>query len=168
MRDGSWSTLGCAERSPATAGDLQAAMERIDRGGRADHPDSYAGLEVDEQAVRAVVYRVPSTSFDDFVRRAAGDSCILVRDAAHSWATLAALQQRITDDLPHWAARGVRISTVGARHDGTGVEVGTQDLPEARTAFPERYGDAPVILVQRGPVRPMRATGPARAPSPGG
>lgn len=57
---------------------------------------------------------------------------------------------------------------MGARHDGTGVDVGTQDLPEARSTFPERYGDAPVILVQQGPVRPMRATGPARAPSPGG
>ena len=32
----------------------------------------------------------------------------------------------------------------------------------------KNYGDAPVILVQQGPVRPMRATGTARAPSPGG
>lgn len=167
---GEWSTAGCAVRRPASAAAdaLAAAMTRIEEGGRAHHRESWAGLEVDEPAVRAIVYRVPSAAFDDFVRQAAQDACVVVRDAAYSLAELTALHQRIVADLPHWQALGIRIATVGARNDGAGVEVGTQDPVAARAALPERYAGAPVIVVQQGPVLPLPATGPARAPRTGG
>jgi hypothetical protein len=76
---------------------------------------------------------------------------------------LTALQERITADLRLWAERGVRINTVGARHDGSGVEVGTEDVAAARRDLPGRYGaDAPIIVVEQGPVVPLTA-----ADSPG-
>jgi hypothetical protein len=179
---GGWATAGCEFHRepltttvggvtvPVTPPRLDAAMARIDRGGRADHPDSYAGLEVDQQQVRAIVYRVPSAEFDDFVRVSAEDSCVVVRDAAHGLTELTAWHDRIVADLPMWADRGVRISTIGARHDGIGVEVGTPDVPRTRDALVAAYGpQAPLVFVEEGPVLPLAAspTVPA-APRPGG
>jgi hypothetical protein len=165
-----WSTAGCAmPRSPqaGTPASLSAAMARIEEGGRTRFPGSYAGLEVDERQVRAIVYRVPSAAFDTFVRTSAEDSCVVVRDAAHSSADLGAWQARITADLDRWTTEGVRISTVGARHDGAGVEVGTEDVAGTRQALTAHYGDdAPLVFVEQGPVTTFRAPGPQERPGP--
>jgi hypothetical protein len=174
-----WSTAGCelarqpesltvgAISMPTTPAALDAAIARIDGGGRGDFKDSYAGLEVDQQLVRAVVYRVPSAQFDDFIRQAAGTACIVVRDAPNSVADLSIWHDRVLADLAFWTARGIRIATIGARHDGTGVEIGTQDVDRARLELPARYGSrAPLVFVQEGPVIPLsRTTTPADRPS---
>jgi hypothetical protein len=165
---GGWSTAGCAlhrepmsmtvghTTMPLTPPELDAAMAKIDQAGREQYRDSYAGLEVDQERVRAVVYRVPSAEFDDVIRYAAEDTCVVVRDAAHALTELTAWHDRIVADLPYWAGRGVRISTVGARHDGLGVEVGTQDVARARVEFALIYGrSAPLVPVEAGPVRPL-------------
>ncbi|MET8149317.1 hypothetical protein ACIBSW_04690 [Actinoplanes sp. NPDC049668] len=165
---GGWTTAGCefsraAETVsiggrilPATPAPLAAAIARIDAGGRADHAASYAGLEVDQQRVRAIVYRVPSAEFDDFIRFSAENTCIVVRDAVHSLTELTAWHDRIVADLAAWAAAGVPISSVVARHDGTGVEVGTGEVDLARIELPRGYGRAaPLIFVEQGPVVPM-------------
>jgi hypothetical protein len=178
---GGWATAGCEfDREPvtttvagmaipATPPALDAAMARIERGGRADHATSYAGLEVDQRQVRAIVYRVPSAAFDDFIRVSAEDTCVVVRDAAHALAELTAWHDRIVADLPMWADRGVRIFTVHARHDGIGVEVGTDDVGRAREALAAVYGRrAPLVFVEEGPVRPMASPTVPSVPQPGG
>jgi hypothetical protein len=178
---GGWSTAGCefARRPetvtvghrvlPATPVALEAAMARIDAAGRAHHAASYAGLEVDQQQVRAIVYRVPSAAFDDFIRLTAENTCIVVRDAAHSLAELGDWHDRIVADLPAWQANDVRISSVVARHDGFGVEIGTPDVDRARIEMPRRYGrEAPLVFVEQGPVRPLAEPGVPTAPQPGG
>jgi hypothetical protein len=178
---GEWSTAGCAlPRTPtgttmgavtiaSTPPALDAAMARIDGGGRARFARSYAGLEVDQRLGRAIVYRVPSAAFDDFVRTSAEDTCVVVRDAAHCLAELTRWHERITADLGGWADQGIRISTVGARHDGAGVEIGTQDVDLARRELPAHYGaDAPLVFVEQGPVTPLPRTGQPPAAQPGG
>jgi hypothetical protein len=165
---GGWTTAGCefsrapetvnvgGRILPSTPAPLAAAIARIDAGGRADHAASYAGLEVDQQRVRATVYRVPSAAFDDFIRFSAQNTCIVVRDAGHGLAELTALHDRIVADLAAWEAEGVRISTVVARHDGSAVEVGTPDVDLARIELPRRYGyAAPLAFVEQGRVVPM-------------
>lgn len=165
---GGWSTPGCelarvpqqvtvgGVSMPTTPPSLETAMEKIDRGGRADFPHSFAGLEVDEEGVRAIVYRVPSAEFDDFVRQSAGTACVVVRDAAHSTGDLAGWHDRVLADLPYWSHRGVRIVSVGARHDGAGVEIGATDVRHVREELQARYGvRAPLIFVEQAPVRPM-------------
>ncbi|MDI6099852.1 hypothetical protein QLQ12_14725 [Actinoplanes sp. NEAU-A12] len=165
---GGWRTAGCefsrpaqyttsgGRRVPVTPPRLAAAMERIDRGGRERFADSFAGIEVDQAKVRAIVYRVPSAAFDDFIRGSAEDSCIVVRDAAHGAAELTEWHDRVVADLPYWTSQGTRITTVGSRHDGAGVEVGTRDPDSARRGFRDRYGDeAPLVIVEEGPVRPL-------------
>lgn len=165
---GGWSTAGCelarqpesiavgGLTMPTTPAELDAAIGRIDHGGRGDFKDSYAGVEVDQQLVRAVVYRVPSAGFDDFIRRTAGNTCVVVRDAPHSAAELGEWHDRVLADLSFWTARGIRIVTIGARHDGSGLEIGTQDAERARLEMPARYGSrAPLVFVDQGPVRPL-------------
>jgi hypothetical protein len=165
---GGWSTAGCELARqpesitvgnismPATPAALDAAIARIDRGGRQDFNDSYAGLEVDQEHVRAVVYRVPSTRFDQFIRQAAETACIVVRDAAYSASDLGGWHDRVLADLPFWTDRGIRIATIGARHDGAGLEIGTHDLERARLEMPARYGSrAPLLFVAQGPVVPL-------------
>jgi hypothetical protein len=178
---GGWITAGCeftrepetvrvgSRELPATPAALEAAMARIDAGGRADHAASYAGLEVDQQRVRAIVYRVPSATFDDFIRLAADNTCIVVRDAAHSLSELADWNDRIVADIPAWQTYGVRISSVVARHDGVGVEIGTPDVDNARMEMPRRYGRAaPLVFVEQGQVIPLAEPGVPTAPQPGG
>jgi hypothetical protein len=167
---GGWRTAGCefsvppetftvdGVTMPATPARLDAVIARIDRAGRGDFTTSYAGVEVDQQQVRAVVYRVPSAAFDDFVRQQADNACVIVRDAAHSAGDLAVWHDRVLADLPFWTSRGIRIVTIGARHDGAGVEVGTRDLERARMELPARYGArAPLIFVAEGPITPLTA-----------
>ncbi|GIF10978.1 hypothetical protein [Actinoplanes teichomyceticus] len=178
---GGWRTAGCqfsrapeytmmgGIRMPVTPAPLRAAMERIERGGRMRFPESFAGIEVDQLRVRAIVYRVPATSaeFDDFIRQAAENTCIHVRDAAHAAAELGAWHDRVVTDLAFWAARGVHIVTVGSRHDGAGVEIGTRDVERARSELPVHYGpEAPLIFIEHGPITPLAGGGPA-VPEPG-
>jgi hypothetical protein len=183
---GGWATAGCefareprsvtvgGQTMPVTPPELAAAMARIEQGGREEYADSYAGLEVDQRLVHAVVYRVPSAAFDDFIRNSADNTCILVRDAAHPLAELTEWQERVVADLDAWAAQDVAITTVGARHDGAGVEVGTPDVARTRSALLSRYGrTAPLIFVEQGPVTPLsapppRPPGPPTAPPAGG
>ncbi|RSM70374.1 hypothetical protein DMB66_09430 [Actinoplanes sp. ATCC 53533] len=169
---GGWTTAGCefsrrpetvrvgGRIMPATPAALEAAMGRIDAAGRAGHAGSYAGIEVDQQRVRAIVYRVPSAEFDDFIRLSAENTCIVVRDAAHSMAELAGWHDRIVADLGAWQAGGLRIASVVARHDGAGVEIGTDDVALARGEMPMRYGSsAPLVFVEQGPVIPLAKPG---------
>jgi hypothetical protein len=167
---GGWSTAGCEfsrvpqtvpmgnSLMPVTPPELDAAIARIDQAGRTDHAGSYAGLEVDQEQVRAIVYRVPSATFDDFIRQTAENTCVTVRDAVHSATELAAWQDRLAADLQSWTAQGVQIFTVGTRHDGAGVEIGVQNTTQAKDQLLSRYGQsAPLIFVEQAPVHPLPA-----------
>jgi hypothetical protein len=173
---GGWSTAGCefaripvtttmgGHVMPATPPKLGAAIARIEDGGRGRYSRSYAGIEVDQARVRAIVYRVPSSAFDKFVRNSAEDTCIVVRDAQHGLAELTSWHDRVVADLPMWEKRGLRISSVGARHDGAGVEIGTPDVEMARQEMAAKYGvRAPLLFVEQGPVVPLT---PSPRPGP--
>ncbi|GAA0543140.1 hypothetical protein GCM10010172_25790 [Paractinoplanes ferrugineus] len=177
---GGWSTAGCAvERTPeqvtmggvtmpTTPAKLEAVMGRIEEAGRSRFADSYAGIEVDQERVRAVVYRVPSGAFDDVIRKVAEDTCVLVQDADHTATSLAVWHDRILADLPYWGHQNVSIVSLGARHDGSGVEIGTVDPLKARTALLARYGSrAPLVFVPADPVRPLPSPTSRIAPPPG-
>jgi hypothetical protein len=173
---GGWSTAGCefhrvpttvtmgGHTMPSTPPKLQAAIDRIEKGGRNQWARTYAGIQVDQAQVRAIVYRVPSAAFDKFVRNSAEDTCVVVRDAAHGLTELTTWHDRIVADLRMWEKRGVLISSVGARHDGAGVEIGTPEVGVARQEMSAHYGaQAPLIFAEQGPVTPLR---PSVAPSP--
>ncbi|MCU7730890.1 hypothetical protein ODJ79_44860 [Actinoplanes sp. KI2] len=165
---GEWSTAGCVAPRvpqhmivggvavPVTPAELDAVIGRIEDAGKREFAASFAGIEVDPERVRAIVYRVPSATFDDFVRTVAGDLCVVVRNADHSTEDLAGWHDRVLADLPYWTHHGVRIVSIGARHDGKGVEVGVRDVEEARRELSARYGvRAPLIFMPADPVRPL-------------
>jgi hypothetical protein len=172
---GEWQTAGCATpRSPMvtqTAGvtmplsdeRLDSLIKKVQGAGPARFGAVFAGIEVVPEQVRMIVYRKPSAEFDAYLRAEAGDECVIVRDAEHSQAELMALVKRITADMSYWRGRGIAINTVGPKHDGSGVEVGTQNIA-AQVELPKRYGGAvPIKVVEQGPVRPLvEPTGPAR------
>ena len=173
---GGWSTAGCEfSREPqsiamgansmlVTPPELEAVMARIEEAGRTTYADSYAGLEVDQQDVRAIIHRVPSAEFDDFIRRAAENTCVTVHDAAHTLADLTTWQNRVQADLPEWSAAGIQIFTIGTRHDGAGVELGVENVPQAKDQLHARYGrSAPLLFQEQLPVQPL--TTPTAQPS---
>jgi hypothetical protein len=166
---GEWSTAGCEfQRVPETAvagrravpttpDDLAEAVDRIREGGEGKWARSYAGVEVDQARVRAIVYRVPSAAFDKFVRNSARDTCVVVRDARHGRAELRGWHDRVIADLEMWQKSGVRLSRVTARDDGAGLEIGTPDVVRARAELTARYGaTAPLLFVPAPPVVPRR------------
>ena len=178
---GGWSTAGCGVprtpghltvggvEVPVTPPRLESVMDRIERAGKGEFGESYAGIEVDQEQVRAIVFRKPSAAFDDFIRKSAEDACVVVRDAGHSTKELGVWHDRVLADLPYWSAQGVRVVSIGARHDGRGVEIGVRDVEEARRELLARYGDrAPLIFKPTDPVRPLPAPTSRIAPPPRG
>jgi hypothetical protein len=173
--NGEWQTDACATpRSPAvthTAGAtfplsderVDALINKVQADGERRFAAVFAGVEVVPEQVRMIVYRKPSAEFDAYLRAEAGEECVIVRDAAHTQAELAALADRISADMAYWRGRGIAINTVGPKHDGSGVEVGTQNVIAAEVELPRRYGTAvPINVVDQGPIRPLvRPTGPA-------
>ncbi|PZG16547.1 hypothetical protein C1I95_17290 [Micromonospora craterilacus] len=136
-----------------TTDEMSQALDRIRQAGESTYRDTFAGLEVVPEEGYAIVYGVPSPEFEAFVRDAAQGQCVVLRNAAHSFAELNALQDRIMVDWDLWRTRGIDISSIGARHDGSGVEVGTLDVEKARAELPEHYDtDIPIIVEQAGPV----------------
>lgn len=126
-----------------SAGQVQQLGERF--------PAHYAGLEL--VAGQIVVYRKPSTDFDQALQDLHLSAEVVVRDAPYSAAELQPLVERIQGDFAYWRGLGVPISTVGARHDGTAVEVGTERPDQASRLFSQRYGTVPpAVAVRMGPV----------------
>jgi hypothetical protein len=176
----SWSTVGCGSPRmpehvtvsgvdvPVTPPRLESVMNAVEQAGRTRFPESFAGLEVDQEQVRALIYRVPSAAFDDVIRASSDGACLVVHDAVHSAADLAVWHDRVLADLPYWTDHGVRIVSVGARHDGSGVEIGVLDPAKARADLIARYGaQAPLIFEAADPVRPLPAQTSRVAPPPG-
>ncbi len=160
-----WRTAGCefarvaqtasagGHSMPVTPPALAAVITRIEQAGRADFAESYAGVEVDQHQVQATVYRMPSATFDYFIRMHADLACVIVRDAAHSNRELTRWHDQVFADLPFWISQGIQIVTIGSRHDGAGVEVGTSELDRARRELPARYGaQAPLIFLPADPI----------------
>lgn len=154
----------CAQRPPSDAGASGEAARRTSPAGHPPperepaavagrveevglrHPEEYAGVAV--SGVSLVVYRCPGGDLDSAVRAVAGDVPVTFRDAPHTRADLLALAERIQADAAYWRYRGVPIWSVLARHDGTGVEVGTPAGDRLEAAAPDRYGNAPIIILR--------------------
>lgn len=143
---GGQSPAGPAQRSGSTgtpsAAGVAARIEEQAKG----YPDQYAGLEIVPSGI--VVYRKPGGGLDAAVRAAAPAAGISFRDASHTRVELSALATRITADSAYWNAQSVAVWSVAARHDGTGVEVGTPTGDKLLVAARARYGMTVPIIVR--------------------
>ncbi|MEV6812152.1 hypothetical protein [Micromonospora sp. NPDC051296] len=135
-----------------TTDEMSQALDRIRQAGESTYRDVFAGLEVVPEEGYGIVYAVPSPEFEAFVRDAAQGQCVVLRNAAHSFADLRTLQDRIMGDMDFWRKRGIDINSVGAQHDGSGVTVGTLEVEKAQAELPAHYGnDIPITVEQVGP-----------------
>jgi hypothetical protein len=97
-------------------------------------------------AFAAIVFRVPGGDLDATVRERFPHLSISFEDAAHSHRDLAALTERIVRDLDSIADRGVTVTTLRQRADGSGLEVVTADVERARHLLADAYGPAVVVV----------------------
>jgi hypothetical protein len=164
---------GCAAGSGAGSGADDAAMSEgssgrsslsldeqaalIDQVARGKFPDVYAGLDVNHGGV--TVYRTMGDgwrAFDEAVRGLGLADPVAMREAPYSAVELDRLVQQIVGDREYWAGKGVVISSVNARQDGTTVEVGIADSARAGQLLTDRYGTVPPItVIQMGPIAPV-------------
>lgn len=142
---------------PATtqASDASEAAAQVERWARERFPQLYAGLETQDGKV--LVYRKPSAEFDEGLRGLQLPAPAVPLDAPYSSPELEALASRIVADIPYWRAQGIEIMSVGARHDGTAVEVGSPQAQRLAPLLPGRYGTTPPAVAEDvGPVAPAR------------
>jgi hypothetical protein len=148
---------GCAAdaapgREPSGS-DVSDAAARVDEWARTQFPQVYAGLET--RAARVLVYRKPSPEFDAGLRALDLPAPAVPRDAPYAAPELEALATRIVGDIEYWRGQGIEIASVGARHDGSAVEVGSPQADQLAPRLTARYGPTPPAVVEQvGPIRP--------------
>ncbi|MFC4532514.1 hypothetical protein [Sphaerisporangium dianthi] len=142
------------ERLAALAGQVEDYLRRR-------FPGHFASVVLDVPHHTVIVYRRPSARLDAALGHRFPKQPIRPRDAAHSARELDAIARRVTGDVRYWQARGVTITTIAVRPDGSAVEVGTTDVAKAARELPKRYGRAPLKFVKSTPtlVTPPTATG---------
>ncbi|RGA06970.1 hypothetical protein DI270_000445 [Microbispora triticiradicis] len=162
---GAVTAVACASTGPAAAGDIPSAFgaphpgqvelarlaDRIDAALRRDFPRQYAGVALAPTGGGLIVYRRPSPALDAALRARFPKAPIKTRYAPHAARELDALAARVRRDIAYWGRRGVPITSVTARHDGTAVEVGTTSVARASAQLRRRYGSAPLRFVEARP-----------------
>jgi hypothetical protein len=146
---------------------LQAAADRTGPMLENDFRETYAGLELDHQARRMIIYRKPDPRLETVVRSQNPGVDIVYRDARFSLAEMRVLVERILADQPYWHTQGIEIRAVGPRTDGNGVIVtlSAKDIPKGAPALKQRYG-ADRVTVEEGSIVPMPASPWAPRPTP--
>lgn len=149
-------TSGCAAQNanqsgkPLNENELNVVADEIHPKAQSDFADVYAGVEVSPDATRVLVYRKPSSAFDEWIKKSFAPQCVEMVNAAHSAAELTALLTKVNEDIGYWAERGINITATGAKPDGSGVIVGVADQVErARQEMVARYGaDIELVIEQ--------------------
>ncbi|MFI6096321.1 hypothetical protein ACIA8G_12240 [Lentzea sp. NPDC051213] len=121
---------------------------------------TFAGLELRHEVPSLVVYRKPDPRLDAEVGKAASGVRVEFRDAKYSLAEMKAAGGRVMDDREYWKGRGLTISAVGPKVDGSGVEVtSVNEAGDFAGALHERYPDMAFVVRKGGEVVPPMDTG---------
>jgi hypothetical protein len=142
---------GGATMYPTTEG-MDSVIGQLQQRGEVEFADSFAGLEVVPDQGYAIVYRVPSATFDQMVKSISNGQCVHIRDAPYTAKALRDLAEKIGGDFEYWRAQGIPVNSVGPLHDGTAVEVGVEAsaLDRAKVELPKRYGLTPPMKIVEG------------------
>jgi hypothetical protein len=128
--------------------DLARRVEKLMRERYGEH---YAGVEVSKG--RVVLFRKPSSEVDAATRALPAGTTVVIRDAPHSARELEHLRDDVLADAEQLRRRGIVLSSVAVRHDGTSVEVGAVEVERARRELARRHGAAaPIRVVPAGPL----------------
>jgi hypothetical protein len=136
---------------------LSEAASAIEAFGRSRFPESYTGVALDADGQGLVVYRRPSPAFDTALHHLMTGLPVTVHDARYPERELLSVVDQLRADDAYWREQGLRISTFGPRHDGSGIDLTTPDVELARRLLPGRY-DVEFLITRGGPVTPYPAT----------
>lgn len=114
-------------------------------------PDSYTGLIATDEDRSLVVYRVPTTGFDEALRDGFPDVRFDIRDAARTEHEVSAAASRIARDIETWRGRGVDIVAVAPGPAGR-VTVDTTTPGPAADVLPAHYRPVPLEIRESGPI----------------
>jgi len=149
--------LAATATSPAAGlrSDVSEDASRVDSWGRARFPEFYAGVQTYD--AKLVVFRRPSAAFDDELRGLELSSPTEPHDAPHSSQELEALAERVVADIGYWRDQGIEVLSVGARPNGSAVEVSSPQADRLAPLLPGRYGTVPPAVAE--PVSPPPPSG---------
>lgn len=149
-------SVDAAQKAPCQFGSASArmrpAMADIQRLGRGEFKNSYAGLRVCTKPGRVLVFREPNRAFDRAVLRLAASHKVRVQivTAAASYAEMERIVQEVDNRREKLQAQHVRVSRMSRLPEGL-VRVGVQgDLDAARRVL----RGIPHLIVERGGVAP--------------
>jgi hypothetical protein len=150
-------TIGCATATspspttidgtpwPANQDALGKLVGRIQPYAMGHFADVFSGMELRGEQNKVRVYRKPSAAFDAWVLHDFAADCVEMVDARFNETELAAMRDRVSDDIEFWRAKGLPINSVAAAIDGSGIEVTTTEVERAKAELAERYGpDLPI------------------------
>lgn len=110
--------------------------------------ETFAGVALDEYRDRVFVYRtVPSIAIDQDVRRLR-DARVVTKPAKNTARRLQQLSDAVAADRDYWKSKGITISTLSIRVDGSAVEVGADPAREVPTVA-SHYAGRPIEVVAR-------------------
>jgi hypothetical protein len=113
-------------------------------------PESYAGITANGSAL--LIHRVPVErvrEFDETLRRQHSELQLSFVDALHARAALNEVAASVKNDLAYWRSRGVIVTAVSARADGSGVMIMVDSITANLTsAMHERYEFIDLEVIQ--------------------
>jgi hypothetical protein len=138
--------LTVATPQPGNAASLSQLADAVHRLGEDQHRTTYAGLIMDTDLDRVLVWRIPSPEFDQALADLPGHEKIVTMCATHSYADLMTTVDRLTADQDYWKAQGLTLHQFGPEYKDNCVLVTTEDPARARTELTARYPNLPLCF----------------------
>jgi hypothetical protein len=123
--------------------------------GQQNHPDVYAGVEINVVANTVIVRRIPSATFDEAVRGLLPPAAtVRYIDATYSERQLTGWAATVVADTDYWRKHGIELNLVAAK-PGLCVEVGIDDPARDTAAITARYPGRPICVEHAGKAVPL-------------
>ncbi|MDT5024405.1 MAG: hypothetical protein QOE61_831 [Micromonosporaceae bacterium] len=118
----------------------------VEREGQQNHPEVYAGVEIDLAADTVIVHRIPSAAFDEAVRGLLPPTAtVRYIDSTYSERQLTGWAAAVVADTDYWRERHAELRLVGTK-PGQCVRVGIDNPARDAASITARYPDSPICV----------------------
>jgi hypothetical protein len=132
--------------NPTNAYELSRLADEIHRVGQEDFPEVYAGVIMDTDIDRLLVWRKPSVEFDAILAASQDREKIVTLCARYSYEQLLGAVSQLTADYEYWKAQGLTLHQFGPDYKQNCVLVSTEDPGRAKVKLTARYPDLPLCF----------------------
>ncbi|GAB3159088.1 hypothetical protein GCM10027290_63460 [Micromonospora sonneratiae] len=131
----------------------------VEREGQQNHPEVYAGVEINLDADTVIVHRIPSATFDEAIRRLLPPAAtVRYIDATYSEQQLADWTAAVTADTDYWRQRGIELHLIGTK-PGQCVLIGIDNPARDTTSITARYPARPICVEHASGAVPLTGNG---------